>query len=378
MAELRKSRKLGPDLLKIAATVFVIIIHHKNYTDDPVFIKQRILLISVLFAVSLCFGTVLWLKSKEKNKLYFFIPVACLVAILVFRLFAVVIFLLVTGYLMSSSLGKYESDFGKWYSFSNLFPRIARFYIPLFPIFVICIIYKIIVKNYDYTALEVIVRFFLGGFKPGSYYITILAELVFLCPLIYLVVKRFRRCGVIAVILVNLAYDFFCAFLGMNDILYKFLAFRFLTHIALGIYGGISEFKRDKAFNICVFIIGALYTCLVYIGHYKPFMFFQWEETSFPIALMMYPVIMLFIEKTKRLGYTDTRLSEFTLDFANSTYHIFLVQLMYYTTFGFDMNRAVYNIAITLPLNLLVILPLGILYYKIISPLENRITKNNK
>lgn len=381
MSQIKSSRKIGPDLLKIAATIFVVVIHHKAFSQDPVFREQFTVFYGALLIISVCIGAFLayraHLQSKEMSKSIgaFCIPVGCFLALFFLRRFAVAIFMLVTGYLLTGSLKKRQKPFKEWYTGQNITVRIMRFYLPLIPIFIIGLLYKIFVIDYEYTVLEVIVRFFLGGFKPGSYYVTILAEIVLIFPIIFYVIKRFKSRGLFAIFALHLIYDFLCTFLGMNDVLYKFLVFRFISHIALGVYGNITDFKEDKKINTVLFTVGLLYVVVcVYTGAYNPKMFFQWRDASFFVAIFMYVPVMLFISITRKLTYSDTKLSKMTMTFANSTYHIFLVQLLYYTTIGYKFNADVYNLVITLPVNLLVTITVGIGYYLLASPLEKKIT----
>ena len=380
MQDKLKKRAIGPDLLKIAATIFVIVIHHKYFGKDPVFVKQFNSFFGFLFIISLCLGVFFAVRMRTRGEsvskclVWFLIPLGCFVALRRVRRFAVPIFMLVTGYLLTSSVSKLDKPIKKWYTKDNLILRIIRFYLPFIPVFIVGLVYKIIVKDYDYTALEVIARFILGGFKPGSYYITVLAEMVLIFPVIYLVVKRFKAIGVGAIVLLNLIYDALCTFLGMNDILYKFLVFRFIAHIALGVYGRLTDFKKDKAFNFIALVIGLGYVVIcIYSGLHNPHMFFQWRDAAFPVAIFMYVPVMWFINVTKDMHYTDSKLSKATVTFANATYHIFLIQLLYYTTFGFEFNEWVYNVAITMPLNLIICIPFGIWYYKLVSPIEKTI-----
>lgn len=374
-------RKPGPDLLKILATIYVIIIHHKFFAGNPVFMSKFKLLSTITFVFTVVLGICLFFVAKKKGKsnfvcvMSFIVPLMCLASFAYLRRYAVAIFLLVTGYLLASSIKKLETPVKSWYTSSNIIPRIMRFYLPFIPVFIVGLVYKIIVKDYSYTAMEVIARFILGGFKPGSYYITILAEVVLVFPIIYILVRKLKSLGVLIAVLLTFAYDTACTYFGMNDIMYKFLVFRFTTHIALGVYASITDFKTDHLFNTVVFAVGMAYfiVCLT-LRMYVPTIFFQWSEASFPVALFMYVPVMWFIEATKGISYTDSKLSGFTMLFANATYHIFLIQLLYYTTFGFEFNEYVFNVALTMPLNILITVPLGIGYYMLLSPMEKRIT----
>jgi len=261
----------------------------------------------------------------------------------------------------------------EWYTKRNIIPRVLRFYFPFVFIFAVGLIYKIFVLRYEYTFLEVVARFILGGFKPGSYYITILAELVVVFPVIYAVVKRFGFGGVIICTVFTLTYDVCSTYLGMSPVAYKFLIFRFTSHIAFGIYARISEYEKCKKLNFAVFLLGVSYALLcMTFKIVEPKIFFQWQEASFPTAFLLYPVIVWFFNRFNRLQYNDTALSRSVMLFSNATYHIFLVQLLYYTTFGFPFNEYVGNVAITMPINILVTVPVGIAYYKLISVWENK------
>jgi len=377
-------RMIAPDILKIIATIFVIVIHHK--TSGSMDFKNKLnALFLLLFASSLIVGIFLSFKEykkqadKKKCFLFFLLPPLSVFLLMYFRWFAVCIFLIVTGYLLAGSMEKLNNPIGEWYTKKNLICRVLRFYLPFAPVFVVGLLYKIFVLKYDYSVIEVMARFVLGGFKPGSYYITILAELVFVFPLIYIFIKKLRFTGVVICTLFTFLYDTACTYLSMSDVAYKFLIFRFTTHIAFGIYARISEFEKEKARNTIIFILGLIYAiCCMYTDFYRPKIFFQWQEASFPTAFYIYPIIVWFINTIKNTAYTDSRLSKLTLTFANSTYHIFLVQLLYFTTFGFAFNEYVNNVAITMPLNVIITVPIGILYAKLISPFENSIISKLK
>ncbi len=374
---MKSNRLIYPDILKILATIFVIVIHHKTYSSQE-FNNKLIMLFGSVLIASVIIGVFLFAREKRKQSSFckclikMVCPIIIALSLIFFRKFAVAIFLIVSGYLLTSSIDNYSNPIKQWFTRKNIIPRILRFYIPFAFIFVVGLIYKIFVLKYDYTIAEVIARFILGGFKPGSYYITILAELVFYFPFIYLVVKKFRFVGVVICTLFTFVYDVSFAFLGFNAIAYKFLIFRFTTHIALGAYAKLSDFRTEKLRSSIIFILGALYAVFFVYGKNSLPIFYQWQEASFPTAFYLYPLIAFILHIKRNTVYNDTKLLSFTMTFANSTYHIFLIQLLYYTTFGFALNERINNVLISMPLNLFITIPVGILYYKIVSPLENK------
>lgn len=378
-------RMLSPDILKIFAAISVVVIHHKR-SSAVHFTESYNLFYTILMCISVAVGVFLCLREGHKggsdikrSLLMFALPIVSAVAFYYLQWFAVCIFLIISGYLLTGSLEKHPKPFEFWYTKANIIPRILRFYIPFALIYIVGLLYKIIVLKYNYSILEIGARFILGGFKPGSYYITILAELVLIFPIIYFVVKKLKFTGVMLCTVFNLIYDLACTYLGMNDIAYKFIILRFTTHIAFGVYLRIADYNAERKRNAVLFILGLSYAvCCMYTDIYRPVIFFQWQEASFPTAFYLYPLIAWFINITKSVRYTEGKGSEWILTFANATYHIFLIQLLYYTTFGFALNEYINNVALTIPLNIIITVPIGIAYCKLISPFENRIISKVK
>jgi len=302
-----------------------------------------------------------------------------IIAILYFRRFAVGIFIIMSGYLMSGILDRLARPFARWYDFRNMLSRILRFYLPLIPVFLLALFYKITFLDKSYSLLEIVVRFFLGGFRPGGYYVTILVQLVLLLPVVHAVVRRYRFSGVMICVIFTLLYDVMATFFGMDATLYKFLVFRLTSHIAFGVYIKYADFNSERKRNLIMFIVGLVYViCCVFTDIYIPNVFFRWRDVSFVTAFFLYPVIVWFINRFDHLKYTDSRFSKHILDFANATYHIFLVQLLYYTTVGFAFNEYINNALITLGLNVILTVPAGIAYFRIMNPIENKITSKIK
>lgn len=379
-----KTRMASPDIIKIASTIFVILIHHKRNSSHHFVVRYNlffncILAISLITAVALLIYAIKSGSGRKKCLRAVVLPVFTALSIIYLRWYAVCIFLIMSGYLMSGTLDRSKHPFASWYAFSNLASRICRFYLPLIPVFVLALLYKVFILDKSYSLLEVVVRFFLGGFKPGSYYVVILAELVLLFPLVHYVVRKYRFKGVMICTVFTFAYDILATCLGMNPILYKFLIFRLTTHIAFGVYARYADYKREKARNLILFIIGLIYAvCCMYTDIYNPPVFFQWQEASFPTAFFLYPVIMWFMNEFGDIRYTESKLSGYTLAFAGATYHIFLIQLLYFTTIGFALNEYINNAFLTLGMNVIITVPLGIVYFKFTCPLENKIVSKIK
>ena len=378
------NRMIAPDIMKILACIFVVVIHHKAYRWET-YNAENIGIHTMLFIVCACVGFVSFLKERKKGISFcfslnkFVLPMLVFFAYWLFKKFPVTVFIILSSYFMGKSLMKTEKPVNDWYKASNVIPRILRFYLPFIPIFVLCILYKIFVLGYQYTPLEAAARFILGGFKPGSYYLPILAQLVLIFPVIYTLVVKFRVKSVIAFVIGTFVYDYLAANLGMSDIAYKFIIFRFAAHIALGAYASVTEFTLSKKTGFTMLGIGFIYSFLcVYTSKWTPSIFFQWQETSFVTAIYLYPVICFVMNRYRHCCYGTGKLSSVISAFAGATYHIFLVQLMFYTTFGFSLNEYIANYYVNMLVNLsLTIIP-GIIYAHYSIPIENKLISKLK
>ena len=107
----RKARMAAPDIIKIAATIFVILIHHKTNNSDLTMVQHN-LFFMVLLVVSVVLGVVLFLRAskvdsdKRKCLEALFLPIVAGLSFVFLKKFAVGFFLIISGYLMSGTLGK--------------------------------------------------------------------------------------------------------------------------------------------------------------------------------------------------------------------------------------------------------------------------------
>ena len=73
-----------------------------------------------------------------------------------------------------------------------------------------------------------------GGYGPGSYYVPVMVQFVFLFPLIEKIVYRYRFAGVVFFGGCNLLYEILQRLYGMGESCYRLLIFRYLLLIAYG------------------------------------------------------------------------------------------------------------------------------------------------
>ena len=378
-------RMSGPDIIKIAATVFVIFIHHRVQGTAEFRHKYSLMMWGwVLLAAVVCAGVLLLGKksgwSRKKTVLSCIAPFAFVVSICLFRKYAVTFFFLVSGYMLSKTLSKYENPLKDWYRPDNIVPRIIRFYLTLVPIVIVGIIIQIFIKNMTYTPLGVLKQFLLGGFTPGSYYVVVMAQFMLIVPLLYQAVKKWNFSGVVLIGAVTLVWDILAtAVLKIPVDTYKFLCPRLMLSMTLGIYMHRTEENRSPLIYGGMFVVGLVYVLVFPTLKLLPMpIFYQWQNASMFVGVFLCPVVSWIIDRFKAVQYNDGLISKCIITFSNATYHIFLVQMLYYRMFGYEWNKWVDNIIITMPVNMIVCVELGILFYKLYSPVEEKIMKSIK
>ncbi|MDO4541354.1 MAG: acyltransferase [Bacillota bacterium] len=301
-------------------------------------------------------------SAMEKELLYpFFIGLA------------VPFFILVSGFTFSLSFRKREEQgISHWYKKDIILPKLSRFLLPYFFIFALELIYKLGPDKMVFDLPLIIRTFFFGGYGPGSYYIPIIIQMLFIFPLCYWLIRKKSFSGVIILGLIQLIYQIVVYNIGLEDIYYKRIFLRFLIFLAGGIYlylhrEDILKSRRNKILLLLSFVGGFIYIYLVnYQGH-VPAIFSSWRRTAMPTFFYVFPVLAVIVSGClyKQIsGKTGAVLSLI----GAASYHIFLVQ-MFWFHIGWEKTLA-YPAEVTV--NLIFTIAVGIMFYKADSYLRKR------
>ncbi len=307
--------------------------------------------------------------------------------------FAVPAFLFISGYVSAlSSQRKNLGDIGQLYSPRDLFARCLRFLIPYTIVFVFAqIIFRVTglyrVGPVEYGLKALFFDYLCGGFGPGSYYVPMMIEFVFVFPLIYLLVKRKGFRGVLCVFGINIAYEIVKEAFGMGEGEYRFLIFRYLFVIACGVYacvsGGAAERsaekaengsesgrenrKVDKIFNAVLMgfsaLVGAAFVYIFSYTSYQPKIFTYWTQTSVLPALWIVPLMFVIIRFGK-IKFAPLEL------IGKASFNIFLVQMIYYIYYE-DLAGNRFPMGAAYAISVFGCVAAGILFYLA----ESRLTK---
>ncbi len=380
-----KNRMVGPDIIKSMAAVLVIFTHHKSQSSPDFYLKYGLLVFFFLFiAIGLSAGIVRYGKKKQwSEKMLYWAkraPYLLVASLFLLYKFSVSFFLMISGFMLTFSIERMEHPLREWYRPHQLLPRILRFYLPFIPILLAGLFIHIVLQEKTYDTTGILKRIFLGGFAPGSYYIVVMVQFMFLFPLLYLIVKRWRGKGICFLLLMTLIWDLFATCwvpISVNS--YKFCAFRLIPQVSLGIYARLTDLQKHPSLHWEMLIIGFLcYFMFDFFPLKHLSLFYQWPCANLFVALFLYPFLVWTLSAFQKVSYTDSKISYSIITFSNATYHIFLVQMLLYNVILYAWNEQVNNIFLTMPVNLFICITGGLLYYRWLSPVEHKMLKGLK
>lgn len=184
-------------------------------------------------------------------------------------------------------------------------------------------------------SFSALIRWFLTGLSgPGSYYVPIMIQLIFLLPLLYKCFTKSATRGLVICALINLVYELLVYISGLNPDVYRLLIFRYILIIGFGIY--LAKIEQNKKADVGAII------CLIYgiifeiVNLRNPVVLFQsWKSTSMLCAPYAYGIMYLLMRIKHPLKET------FFSTVGQISYEMFLTQMVF---FSFGGGSAVYRI----------------------------------
>lgn len=296
---------------------------------------------------------------------------------------AVPVFMLCTGYVIAASCEAKGTTLKEAYSWKALVPKLTRYIMPVLWFYIAETVMVFVFQKtgfMDYigsldfayndgygnkmTLLGTIVFFFAGGRgQHGTYYFPVILQVAFMIPLIYAAVKRWKW-GIWLCFGINLALEYLKNPLGLIYGAYRLLAFRYIFALALGCYLYIYREKLGKWYKwLLYFAVGAGYIYLINYTSYHRVVFTYWQRTSMIAMLYIAPMFLLGLKYLKNIK------CKFIEELGKSSYHILMVQILYFNFFAplvwTAPKSVIPNDAVGMALSLVVCLAGGYGYYRL-------------
>lgn len=239
---------------------------------------------------------------------------------------AVPVFMYVSGYVNMRSYERRTTDTIVDWIRERLIKQVMQLYLPFIFPFCLELWYMCVYKNLSVTFLGAMKLFLLGGFGPGSYYVSILLQFAMVFPILFYIVKKNEKWGAVVIILVQLCLEIVSTMMDLPDSIYRVLLFRYFVFILLGML----FYKHShiaKSVLLLLTALGAAYIYIISYGGYTPVIFKNWTDTSMPtvlwLAALMYPVIHYMKSLPGIIGNIVSTIGK-------STYYIFMVQKLFF------------------------------------------------
>ena len=282
---------------------------------------------------------------------------------------AVPVFMIISGYAASLSMVKNKvASLEEAYPGKLVAGKLLRYTIPFMIAFAIDLSYRAWVEKAEIRLAPTIQLFLQGGNGPGSYYYPIMLQFVFVFPVIFFLVKRKAKKGLLICFLANAAFEVFKWAYLMNSEYYRLLIFRYLFPIAFGCYLALYPGTIKKREYLISFVVGSGFLILTEYAGYTPRIVYWWSKTSFLAVLYAIPIFALvFLRLAPHWGPVEL--------LGKASYNIFLTQMVYYRYGTRYVYPHISNRILQLTANVVICLAVGVVFYLIENPLTRKLKK---
>ena len=179
-----------------------------------------------------------------------------------------------------------------------------------------------------------------GG--PGNYFISVIVQLIFISPILLFSYERNKTLTLVSVFIIDLFIQVSFGALSMENRVYEYICTRFLFIMILGFWlrDHMNILSRR---NIWLFPLSALSVVyLVKFGN-TGFIYFQGGMNNFQnLFVSFYTALLVLILLNTLPKYTTNIISIFFAKCGYLSWHIFLVQMVYFPI----IKRVVYRLHI--------------------------------
>ena len=273
--------------------------------------------------------------------------------------FAVPCFMFLSGYVQAKSMCRHEiRTFEAAYACPLITGKLLRFLLPYVFFFIASQVFFRVSGMYtvgivEYGLLALFFEFLTGGHGPGSYYVPLLFQLIFLFPVVYAIIAKKGKRGLGILFAGNLLFEVLKQAFSMNEVEYRLLIFRYLFLIACGCYAAVREdtpsapkqdlqnasrqWQQDRfptPLHLGIsFLVGVAFILLFcYTGYaQRAKIFTMWSNTCVLTALYVIPILWLLVRKV-HFSFAPLEL------LGKYSFHIFLVQTVYYQYYDFALK----------------------------------------
>ena len=169
---------------------------------------------------------------------------------------AIPLFFVIMGLTLGMSFKRHNYfNLKKIYSKSYLKSRFIRLYFPYILLFIISFVLALVtIILFNLNILTNLSILNLLGYLPltgpnfGSYFITLVFQVIFIFPIIYLAYKKNPKLTLITVVIVDIIYQII-AFFYISDFINSICIIRFISALTIGLWISDQSFNFSNSLN---------------------------------------------------------------------------------------------------------------------------------
>ena len=326
---------------------------------------------------------------------------------------AVPLFFVLMGITLGMSFKRHNyTSLKEIYSKNYFKSRFIRLYIPYILLLLTSVILGFLillvtnVNQFGRLSLLTLVGFLpLQGPNFGSYFITLVLQVVFVFPLIYVLYRKNPKITLISAIMIDLAFQI-VTYYYLSSAIYSFCIIRFISALTIGLWVSDQDFNFGKSLNmlskfknfllnnklLTVFsLIGIFYLIFwyfLYSGYLSSFFYpLPYLNSKFAtfgcqnvlsfvyVALLIVLGFLIFPNSSKNRILNKLRV------IGKASYHIFLIQILYFDIFSLSavLNKStLINKLLILLGDILLCTILGVLFYYLERKFSSIVFLQNK
>lgn len=278
---------------------------------------------------------------------------------------AVPLFLILTGYNGANSFKKRNYDsISQFYSFEFLYSKIERILYPFLVIWVFQVICYVVIDG-GIGITELIKSLLTGGWGPGNYFIPIIIQATLLMPLIFLLAKRSVTTMTLVLFVISIALEVVCLLADIPENIYRLLIVRYVFALALGVWLAMNNGKTKWLASLSA--VSFVYIGLVSYFGLELIMEKYWLSQHAPSYFWTLLLITIGLN-TFKIKNTNI-IGKWSIKIGQASYHIFLVQMVYFWAIGGRIPED--QIVLHVSLSLLVCLIFGLVFYEMENKLRS-------
>ena len=276
---------------------------------------------------------------------------------------AIPVFMIITGYVYSLSLEKQNiQHLEDAYPWKSLLKRSIRYTLPVIAV----IIWDLCDPHFSVNPdpLERLRWAINGTAGKGNYYYPVMMQLIFVFPLIYFEVNRKKEWGLLLAFFANAVYELLVWAYGIPTGSYRLLVFRYIFLIAAGVcaYKG---YKLPIWLSLLMTVLGALFiSSIIYFGYEPKMVNKDWATVDFIASMWIIP-LMIWLLQNAKIRFLPLEI------IGKASYHIFLVQMVYYSGYYTELQGKVSTRQGHMILGVGICLAIGVSFYYVEQPIQN-------